>query len=144
MNENIDKIIKFSRDILSEKIKIDSKSLVDELEETVRFHEWRYYTLNEPILSDTEYDFLFKALETVEKSHPAWRSAHSPTQRVGLEITENAKQIDHLQPISMGGADLMLNTALAHRKCNVERNVPSRIRDVRAPSQDSGVNASEP
>ena len=31
--------------------------------------------------------------------------------------------IDHLQPISMGGADLMLNTALAHRKCNVERNV---------------------
>jgi len=99
MNENIDKIIKFSRDILSEKIKIDSKSLVDELEETVRFHEWRYYTLNEPILSDTEYDFLFKALETVEKSHPAWRSAHSPTQRVGLEITENAKQIDHLQPM---------------------------------------------
>ncbi|MBK8842844.1 MAG: hypothetical protein IPO33_08370 [Saprospiraceae bacterium] len=35
----------------------------DELAETVRFHEWRYYTLNEPILSDTEYDFLFKALK---------------------------------------------------------------------------------
>ena len=99
MNENIDKIIKFSREVLSEKIKINSKSLVNELEETVRFHEWRYYTLNEPILSDTEYDFLFKALEAAEANHPEWRSGHSPTQRVGLEITENAKQIDHLQPM---------------------------------------------
>ena len=33
------------------------------------------------------------------RAHPEWRSDHSPTQRVGLEITENAKQIDHLQPM---------------------------------------------
>jgi len=42
---------------------------------------------------------LFKALEAIELVHPEWRSDHSPTQRVGLEITENAKQIDHLQPM---------------------------------------------
>jgi DNA ligase (NAD+) len=99
MNENIDKLVSFSRDVLSEKIKINSQELSDELAEVVRFHEWRYYTLNEPILSDTEYDFLFKALEAIEAAHPEWRSDHSPTQRVGLEITENAKQIDHLQPM---------------------------------------------
>ena len=99
MNENIDKIVSFSREVLSEKINLNSKALMDELVEVVRFHEWRYYTLNEPILSDTEYDFLFKALEAAEANHPEWRSAHSPTQRVGLEITENAKQIDHLQPM---------------------------------------------
>ena len=99
MNENIDKLVSFSRDVLSDKIKIDSQELSDELAEVVRFHEWRYYTLNEPILSDTEYDFLFKALEAIESAHPEWRSDHSPTQRVGLEITENAKQIDHLQPM---------------------------------------------
>ena len=99
MNENIDKLVSFSRDVLSDKIKIDSQELSDKLAEVVRFHEWRYYTLNEPILSDTEYDFLFKALEAIESAHPEWRSDHSPTQRVGLEITENAKQIDHLQPM---------------------------------------------
>jgi len=99
MNENIDKLVSFSRDVLSEKIKINSQELSDKLAEVVRFHEWRYYTLNEPILSDTEYDFLFKALEAIELVHPEWRSDHSPTQRVGLEITENAKQIDHLQPM---------------------------------------------
>ncbi|MBP9135150.1 MAG: NAD-dependent DNA ligase LigA [Saprospiraceae bacterium] len=99
MNENIDKLVSFSRDVLSDKIKIDSQELSDKLAEVVRFHEWRYYTLNEPILSDTEYDFLFKALEAIEAAHPEWRSDHSPTQRVGLEITENAKQIDHLQPM---------------------------------------------
>ena len=99
MNENIDKLVSFSRDVLSEKIKINSQELSDKLAEVVRFHEWRYYTLNEPILSDTEYDFLFKALEAIESAHPEWRSDHSPTQRVGLEITENAKQIDHLQPM---------------------------------------------
>lgn len=73
MNENIDKLVSFSRDVLSDKIKIDSQELSDKLAEVVRFHEWRYYTLNEPILSDTEYDFLFKALEAIESAHPEWR-----------------------------------------------------------------------
>jgi len=51
MNENIDKLVSFSRDVLSEKIKINSQELSDKLAEVVRFHEWRYYTLNEPIQS---------------------------------------------------------------------------------------------
>lgn len=70
MIENIDQIIKFSRQILNNDLVIDSAVKMEELVEAIRFHEWRYYTLNEPILSDTEYDFLFKKLEEIEQKHP--------------------------------------------------------------------------
>jgi DNA ligase (NAD+) len=99
MIENIDQIIKFSRQILNNDLVIDSAVKMEELVEAIRFHEWRYYTLNEPILSDTEYDFLFKKLEEIEQKHPDWKVINSPTDRVGLEITENARQIEHLRPM---------------------------------------------
>ncbi|MBP9134217.1 MAG: NAD-dependent DNA ligase LigA [Saprospiraceae bacterium] len=99
MIENIDQIIKFSRQILNNDLVIDSAVKMEELVEAIRFHEWRYYTLNEPILSDTEYDFLFKKLEEIEQKHPDWKVVNSPTDRVGLEITENARQIEHLRPM---------------------------------------------
>ncbi|MCO5279381.1 MAG: NAD-dependent DNA ligase LigA [Saprospiraceae bacterium] len=99
MIENIDQIIRFSRQILNNEFTIDSPLKMNELVEAIRFHEWRYYTLNEPILSDTEYDFLFKKLEEIEQSHPQWKVVNSPTDRVGLEITENARQIEHLRPM---------------------------------------------
>jgi len=99
MNENVDLIVRFSRQVLQKEIDIDSPERMNELVEAIRFHEWRYYILNEPILSDTEYDFLFKTLEDTEQMHPAWKVSNSPTERVGLDITENARQIEHLRPM---------------------------------------------
>ncbi len=99
MNDNIDRIVSFSRQILQKEISIDSEERMGQLVDAIRFHEYRYYILNEPILGDTEYDFLFKALEAAESAHPEWKVQNSPTERVGLDITENAQQIAHLKPM---------------------------------------------
>jgi DNA ligase (NAD+) len=53
--------------------------LVKELNE----HAHRYYVLDKPIISDAEYDRLFRELQTLEEKHPSWIMADSPTQRVG-------------------------------------------------------------
>ena len=50
----------------------------------LRFHEHRYYILNDPLLSDFEYDQLFKALEKIEKENPTLITPDSPTQRVAM------------------------------------------------------------
>ena len=99
MNDNIDRIVSFSRQILQKEISIDSEERMGQLVDAIRFHEYRYYILNEPILGDTEYDFLFKALEAAESAYPEWKVQNSPTERVGLDITENAQQIAHLKPM---------------------------------------------
>lgn len=99
MNDNIDKIVSFTRQILQKEKSIHSKEMMNELVDAIRFHEYRYYILNEPILGDTEYDFLFKSLESAEAAHPEWKVKNSPTDRVGLDITENAQQIAHLKPM---------------------------------------------
>lgn len=56
--------------------------LVEEIIE----HDKRYYVLNDPIISDYEYDQLYKKLEQVEKEHPEWIVDYSPTQRVGHKV----------------------------------------------------------
>lgn len=99
MNENLNEIVNFSRQVLQNEVAINDAQKLKLLVDAIRFHEWRYYILNEPILSDTEYDFLFKKLEETEKNHPSWKVTNSPTDRVGLDITENARQIGHLRPM---------------------------------------------
>ena len=54
-----------------------------QLREVLRFHEYRYYILNDPLISDSEYDQLYKKLEKLEKENPAIITSDSPTQRVG-------------------------------------------------------------
>ena len=56
---------------------------VKELRDVLRFHEYRYYILNDPLISDAEYDTLYKSLEKLEKDNPALITSDSPTQRVG-------------------------------------------------------------
>ncbi|HEX8277315.1 MAG TPA: DNA ligase (NAD(+)) LigA, partial [Segetibacter sp.] len=57
--------------------------IVENLREVLQFHEYRYYVLNDPLISDTEYDQLFKLLEKIEKANPELVTTTSPTQRVG-------------------------------------------------------------
>lgn len=65
----------------------------------LRFHEHRYYILNDPLLSDFEYDQLFKALEKIEKENPTLISPDSPTQRVAHELTREFPTVQHLVPM---------------------------------------------
>lgn len=65
----------------------------------LRFHEHRYYILNDPLLSDFEYDQLFKALEKIEKENPTLITLDSPTQRVAHELTREFPTVQHLVPM---------------------------------------------
>jgi DNA ligase (NAD+) len=74
-------------------------TVIDQLREVLVFHEYRYYILNDPLISDFEYDQLYKALERIEASQPHLISATSPTQRVAKGITKTFETVPHLVPM---------------------------------------------
>lgn len=77
----------------------DQSRLVEDLQQVLRFHEWKYYVQNDPVISDFEYDQLYKQLEALEAAHPELITPDSPTQRVGKDLTENLAQVAHLTPM---------------------------------------------
>lgn len=56
---------------------------LDELRALIREHDHRYYVLDDPIITDAEYDTLFRELQAIEREHPEWITPDSPSQRVG-------------------------------------------------------------
>ncbi len=72
---------------------------IEELRNALRFHEYRYYVLNDPLISDTEYDQLYKQLEALEKEHPELITKNSPTQRVGSTLNASFPTVQHLVPM---------------------------------------------
>lgn len=75
------------------------ESKIENLRNVLRFHEYRYYILNDPLISDFEYDQLFKALEKIEIKNPKLITADSPTQRVAKELTKVFPTVQHLVPM---------------------------------------------
>jgi len=69
------------------------------LRKLLRFHEWRYYVKDDPIISDYEYDMLFKVLERLETTHPELVTPDSPTQRVGSDLSSDFQTVTHLSPM---------------------------------------------
>lgn len=82
----------------SEKKPIAVKDL-EALRNVLRFHEYRYYILNDPLISDFEYDKLYKALEKIESENPRLISKDSPTQRVAKGLTKDFPTVQHLVPM---------------------------------------------
>jgi len=81
-------------------LKTDATALqIEQLREVLHFHEWNYSINNDPLISDFEYDQLFKTLQAIEAEFPALISANSPTQRVAVDIVDNASTIKHLSPM---------------------------------------------
>ncbi|HEX3933317.1 MAG TPA: NAD-dependent DNA ligase LigA [Puia sp.] len=72
---------------------------LEELRDVLRFHEYRYAILNDPLISDFEYDSLYKALEKVESEHPELVTPDSPTQRVASGLTKEFPNVQHLVPM---------------------------------------------
>jgi DNA ligase (NAD+) len=79
--------------------KAPDKARVEDLREVLRFHEYRYAILNEPLVSDFEYDTLYKALEKIEQEFPGLISPDSPTQRVASGLTKEFPTVQHLVPM---------------------------------------------
>lgn len=71
----------------------------DELRQVIRYHEWRYYVQNDPVISDFEYDQLYKQLESIENQYPELVAPDSPTQRVGKDLVETFEQVAHMTPM---------------------------------------------
>ncbi len=76
-----------------------NESLITNLREVLRFHEYRYYILNDPLLSDYEYDQLYKALEQLELANPSLIIPDSPTQRVAKGLGTDFLKVEHLVPM---------------------------------------------
>lgn len=72
---------------------------VEKLRKEINFHNWRYYILNDPVVSDYEYDLLIKKLAELETKYPELITPDSPTQRVGEEATEGFPSVEHQFPM---------------------------------------------
>jgi len=72
---------------------------IAELRRQVEYHNYRYYSLDDPEISDQEYDRMFRELQDLEKAHPAFASPDSPTQRVGAEPLERFEKVEHHAPM---------------------------------------------
>jgi DNA ligase (NAD+) len=72
---------------------------IEELRQQLRYHNYRYYALDDPVISDAEYDRLFQELLDLEKAHPEWATPDSPTQRVGFAPLERFLPFQHVVPM---------------------------------------------
>ena len=77
----------------------DIEQRIRELREQINYHNYRYYVLNAPVVSDAEYDRLFRELQSLEAAHPELITPDSPTQRVGEEPVEKFEKVRHPAPI---------------------------------------------
>lgn len=75
------------------------KQAVDSLIKVINYHDWRYYSLSDPIVTDFEYDQLFKQLQKLESEHLELLSATSPTQRVARSLNEAFETVAHTVPM---------------------------------------------
>jgi len=70
------------------------------LRELIHYHNYRYHTLNDPEISDAEYDALFRELREIEEAHPELITPDSPTQRVGSEPLPEFAKVTHPHPMT--------------------------------------------
>lgn len=87
---------------------MDSNQLLEQLDalrNEIRYHNYRYYVLDDPVISDYEYDQLLKQLRKIEQENPGLITPDSPTQRVGASPSEKFSKLRHPAPIlSLGNA----------------------------------------
>ena len=88
-----------STDSLLKKLGNAAPLNLSQLREVLRFHEYRYYILNDPLLADAEYDRLYKYLEKAEQADPSLVTPDSPTQRVAKDLTKEFPTVQHLVPM---------------------------------------------
>ncbi len=77
----------------------DERQRMRELVSQIQFHNYRYHVLNDPVISDYQYDQLFRKLQALEAAHPDWVQPDSPTRRVGGEALEGFEKVQHARPI---------------------------------------------
>jgi DNA ligase (NAD+) len=99
----------------------DYESTIGQLREELRHHEYQYYVLDQPEITDAEYDALMRRLQQLEAEHPELVTADSPTQRVGGKAREGFVKVKHSSPM------LSLDNALNEGEL---REFDRRVRDL--------------
>ncbi|OGP76471.1 MAG: DNA ligase (NAD(+)) LigA [Deltaproteobacteria bacterium RBG_16_49_23] len=103
------------------------KKRVEKLREEIEYHNYRYYVLDQPEISDAQYDRLMRELEKLEAEYPELRSPNSPTQRVGAPPLEEFDIVRHTLP--------MLSLANAFDE-NEARDFDKRVKKFLGSSED--------
>lgn len=76
---------------------------IDQLREELHLHNYQYYVLNAPVISDQEFDRLMRELQDLEAKHPEHYDANSPSVRVGSDLNKDFQQVEHRYPmLSLG------------------------------------------
>lgn len=79
------------------------KEKIDQLRAELHRHNYNYYMLNAPEISDKEFDDMMRELQDLEKAHPEFLDENSPTMRVGSDLNKNFMQVAHKYPmLSLG------------------------------------------
>jgi len=78
---------------------ISKQKQIASLIEEINFHNYQYYVLDSPLISDAEYDNLFRELVSIEKSNPNFVLPYSPTQRVGHPVSGTLSSHPHEYPM---------------------------------------------
>jgi DNA ligase (NAD+) len=77
----------------------EAEYLCIQLKQVLGFHEYKYYILSNPVISDFEYDQLYKLLERLESQFPDLLTTDSPTQRISSSLTKDFPKVQHLVPM---------------------------------------------
>ncbi len=80
-------------------MKKEIEELIQNLRKELNNHNYKYYVLSRPEISDFEYDTKLKRLQELEKEHPEYSDPSSPTQRVGSDINQEFEQVPHNYPM---------------------------------------------
>lgn len=78
---------------------MDEKQRIMELRKVLHEHNYRYYVLNQPSIGDQEFDQMMHELQQLEERHPELYDDNSPTQRVGSDLQEGFRQVEHRYPM---------------------------------------------
>jgi len=79
------------------------QSQIENLRRELEQHNYNYYVLSTPTISDVEFDTLLRELQALEEQYPEFADPHSPTQRVGSDISSGFEQVAHVYPmLSLG------------------------------------------
>ncbi|NCB09003.1 MAG: NAD-dependent DNA ligase LigA, partial [Bacteroidia bacterium] len=99
----------------------EAQNKINQLRKELEEHNYRYYVLNQPVISDYDFDMKMKELEKLEAEFPEFSDPNSPTQRVGSDISREFEQVEHRY--------FMLSLTNAYSEGEV-RDFDNRIRKI--------------
>ncbi len=97
--QEISKLNEWTKELISGALPEDPKEAAEKLSKVIQYHDWRYYTESEPLISDLDYDQLFATLKKIEHNHPYLVKNSSPTQRVARSLNEDFESVEHSVPM---------------------------------------------